>query len=128
LPDIISVAHIHAARVSVREQAAIIVERLRRVGQASFRTLTRDCDTTLLVVARFLALLEIYRDGLVTFDQPTPLGELYVRWIGDDDLDANSLREIDEFDTTEVQEFRTQLGDVDASEQVNDEIGDQPNE
>jgi segregation and condensation protein A len=89
LPDIISVAHIHAARVSVREQAAIIVERLRRVGQASFRTLTRDCDTTLLVVARFLALLEIYRDGLVTFDQPTPLGELYVRWIGDDDLDAN---------------------------------------
>ena len=128
LPDIISVAHIHAARVSVREQAAIIVERLRRVGQASFRTLTRDCDTTLLVVARFLALLEIYRDGLVTFDQPTPLGELYVRWIGDDDLDANSLREIDEFDTTEVQDFRTQLGDVEASEQVDDEIGDQPNE
>jgi segregation and condensation protein A len=128
LPDIISVAHIHAARVSVREQAAIVVERLRRVGQASFRTLTRDCDTTLLVVARFLALLEIYRDGLVTFDQPTPLGELYVRWIGDDDLDANSLREIDEFDSTEVQDFRTQLGDVEASEQVDDEIGDQPNE
>jgi segregation and condensation protein A len=128
LPDIISVAHIHAARVSVREQAAIIVERLRRVGQASFRTLTRDCDTTLLVVARFLALLEIYRDGLVTFDQPTPLGELYVRWVGDDDLDANLLREIDEFDSTEVQDFRTQLGDVEASEQVDDEIGDQPNE
>jgi segregation and condensation protein A len=128
LPDIISVAHIHAARVSVREQAAIVVERLRRVGQASFRTLTRDCDTTLLVVARFLALLEIYRDGLVTFDQPTPLGELYVRWIGDDDLDANSLREIDEFDSTEVQDFRTQLGDVEASEQVDDEIGDQSNE
>jgi segregation and condensation protein A len=128
LPDIISVAHIHAARVSVREQAAIIVERLRRVGQASFRTLTRDCDTTLLVVARFLALLEIYRDGLVTFDQPTPLGELYVRWIGEDDLDADSLREIDEFDSTEVQDFRTQLGDVEASEQVDDEIGDQPNE
>jgi segregation and condensation protein A len=128
LPDVISVAHIHAARVSVREQAAIIVERLRRVGQASFRTLTRDCDTTLLVVARFLALLEIYRDGLVTFDQPTPLGELYVRWIGDDDLDADSLREIDEFDSTEVQDFRTQLGDVEASEQVDDEIGEQPNE
>jgi segregation and condensation protein A len=128
LPDIISVAHIHAARVSVREQAAIIVERLRRVGQASFRTLTRDCDTTLLVVARFLALLEIYRDGLVTFDQPTPLGELYVRWIGNDDLDADSLREIDEFDTTEVQDFRTQLGTVEASEQVDNEIGEQPNE
>ena len=111
LPDVISVAHIHAARVSVREQAAIIVERLRRVGQASFKQLTRDCDTTLLVVARFLALLEIYRDGLVTFDQPTPLGELYVRWIGDDEIDIDALREIDEFETTQVEEFRNQLGE-----------------
>jgi segregation and condensation protein A len=118
LPDIISVAHIHAARVSVREQAAIIVERLRRMGQASFRTLTRDCDTTLLVVARFLALLEIYRDGVVTFDQPTPLGELYVRWIGDDNTDMSSLAEIDEFDTTEVEEFRTQIGDVSDDDQI----------
>ena len=118
LPDIISVAHIHAARVSVREQAAIIVERLRRMGQASFRTLTRDCDTTLLVVARFLALLEIYRDGVVTFDQPTPLGELYVRWIGDDNTDLSSLAEIDEFDTTEVEEFRTQIGDVSDDDQI----------
>jgi segregation and condensation protein A len=128
LPDVISVAHIHAARVSVREQAAIIVERLRRVGQASFRTLTRDCDTTLLVVARFLALLEIYRDGLISFDQPTPLGELYVRWIGDDDVNIDAMREIDEFDTTQVQDFRTQLGDVDVSEPLSDETGEMPNE
>jgi segregation and condensation protein A len=128
LPDVISVAHIHAARVSVREQAAIIVERLRRVGQASFRTLTRDCDTTLLVVARFLALLEIYRDGLVTFDQPTPLGELYVRWIGDDDLDVEAMREIDEFDSAEVQDFRTHLGDVEATDQLSDETSEALNE
>jgi segregation and condensation protein A len=128
LPDVISVAHIHAARVSVREQAAIIVERLRRVGQASFRTLTRDCDSTLLVVARFLALLEIYGDGLVTFDQPTPLGELYVRWIGDDDVDLDSMREIDEFDSTQVQDFRSQFGDVDSTKQVSDEKGNQTNE
>ena len=124
MPDIISVAHIHAARVSVREQAAIIVERLRRMGQASFRTLTRDCDTTLLVVARFLALLEIYRDGVVTFDQPTPLGVLYVRWIGDDDVDISALGEIDEFDSTEVEDFRSQIGDV----PVDDQIGENSNE
>ena len=122
LPDIISVAHIHAARVSVREQAAIIVERLRRVGQASFRNLTRDCDTTLLVVARFLALLEIYRDGLVTFDQPTPLGDLFVRWIGDDDINLESMREIDEFDSTQVQDFRSQIGDLEINEQVIEEL------
>mgnify|MGYP006283906965 CR=1 FL=1 len=114
LPAVISVAHIHEARVSVREQAAIIVDRLRRSGQATFSALTRDCDTTLLVVARFLALLEIYRDGVITFDQPTPLGELHVRWVGDDN--AVLRHEIDEFDTTDdefdasqVQEFREKL-------------------
>jgi segregation and condensation protein A len=75
-----------------------------------------------------LALLEIYRDGLVTFDQPTPLGELYVRWIGDDDVNIDAMREIDEFDSTQIQDFRTQLGDVDVSEPLSDETGDMPNE
>jgi hypothetical protein len=56
------------------------------------------------------------------------LGELYVRWIGDDEVNIDAMREIDEFDSTQVQDFRTQLGDVEASEQVDDEIGDQPNE
>ena len=110
LPEVISIAHIHAARVSVREQAAIIVERLRRVGHATFRSLTLDCDTTLLVVARFLALLEIYRDGVVLFDQPVPLGDLHIRWVGEEG--AAIAREIDEFDTTEVQEFRDEFADV----------------
>lgn len=114
LPPVISVAHIHEARVSVREQAAIIIDRLRRAGHATFSALTRDCDTTLLVVARFLALLEIYRDGVVVFEQPVPLGELQVRWVGD--ADAVLGHDIDEFDTTQdefaasqVQEFRERL-------------------
>jgi segregation and condensation protein A len=119
LPEVISVAHIHAARVSVREQAAIIVERLRRMGNATFKTLTRDCDTTLLVVARFLALLEIYRDGVVLFDQPTPLGDLHIRWVGDDKVDLN--REIDEFDSGVVDEdfelAAVDDGDSDSSNQ-----------
>lgn len=99
VPEMVSVAHIHAPKVSVREQAAILVERLRRVGTATFRSLTRDCDSTLLVVARFLALLEIYRDGVVLFDQPTPLGDLHVRWVGD--ADTTLSRQIDEFDTSD---------------------------
>ncbi|HSN12245.1 MAG TPA: segregation/condensation protein A [Propionibacteriaceae bacterium] len=78
----VGVAHIHAVRVSVREQAAVLVDRLRRHPSATFRSLTSDCDTTLLVVARFLALLELYRDGSVAFDQVSPLGELHVRWTG----------------------------------------------
>jgi segregation and condensation protein A len=78
----VGVGHIHAVRVSVREQAAILVDRLRRHPSATFRSLTSDCESTLLVVARFLALLELYRDGSVAFDQVSPLGELHVRWTG----------------------------------------------
>ena len=96
--EIVSVAHIHAPQVSIHEQAAIIVERLRRVGTATFKSLTRDCDTTLLIVARFLALLEIYRDGIILFDQPSPLGELTVRWIGDET--SQIRQDIDEFDSS----------------------------
>jgi len=78
----VGVGHIHTVRVSVREQAAILVDRLRRHPSATFRSLTSDCDSTLLVVARFLALLELYRDGSVAFDQVSPLGELHIRWTG----------------------------------------------
>ncbi|MGH8773798.1 MAG: segregation and condensation protein A [Jiangellaceae bacterium] len=83
-PQTIGTAHLHEARVSVREQAAVLVERLRRSRSATFRALSADCPTTLHVVARFLALLELYRDRVVSFEQLTPLGELTVRWSGDD--------------------------------------------
>jgi segregation and condensation protein A len=93
----VTLAHIHAARVSVREQAAIVVERLRRAGAMTFRALCGDSPDTLTTVARFLSLLELFREGAVGFDQVTPLGELTVRWTGDDDVDAEELV-TDEFD------------------------------
>jgi segregation and condensation protein A len=55
--------------------------RLRRLGRATFRRLSADCLGTYEVVARFLALLELYREGNVSFDQVTALGELYVTWV-----------------------------------------------
>ncbi|MDX6200847.1 MAG: segregation and condensation protein [Frankiales bacterium] len=81
----VSVDHIHAPMVSVREHAAMLSERLRRLGGGSFRSLCQDCESTLEIVARFLALLEMYREGQVAFDQVTPLGELHVRWTGGDE-------------------------------------------
>jgi len=78
----VSLTHVYAPQVSVREQAVVLAALLRRAGTATFRALTDDCDTTLLVVARFLALLDLYRDGAVSFDQVDPLGELQVRWVG----------------------------------------------
>ncbi|WP_374936256.1 segregation and condensation protein A [Streptomyces sp. SM1] len=78
------VDHIHAPLVSVQEQAGIVVARLKELGEASFRSLVEDTDDTLTVVARFLALLELYREKAVALDQETALGELTVRWTGGD--------------------------------------------
>jgi segregation and condensation protein A len=83
----VTLHHIHAARVSVREQAALVVDRLRRNGAMTFRALCGDSPDTLTTVARFLSLLELFREGAVGFDQVSPLGELTVRWTGSDDAD-----------------------------------------
>jgi segregation and condensation protein A len=74
--------HVHVPRVSVREHMAVIRDRLRRHGAMTFRSLVAECNSTLEVVARFLGLLELYRDGVVAFDQAAALAELRVRWTG----------------------------------------------
>ncbi|MFJ2701030.1 segregation/condensation protein A [Streptomyces rochei] len=78
------VEHIHAPLVSVQEQAGVVVARLKELGEASFRVLVEDTEDTLTVVARFLALLELYREKAVALDQETALGDLLVRWTGGD--------------------------------------------
>lgn len=80
--ELVAVDHVHGGTVSVREQTALLHERLRRSGGASFRHLTADCAGTLEVVARFLGLLELFREGLVAFEQAEALAELHVRWTG----------------------------------------------
>jgi segregation and condensation protein A len=105
----VGLGHIHVQRVSVREQAAIIVERLRRVGTTTFRALTQDCDTTLLIVGRFLALLELYREQAVLFEQITPLGDLTVRWVGQNEGDIDVT---DEFDVERDVDAETQADEI----------------
>ncbi|MGH3277590.1 MAG: segregation and condensation protein A [Trebonia sp.] len=88
-PPTVSVDHIHAAFVSIREQAILIASRLRGLGRASFRQLSSGPSLSgtggnYEVVASFLALLELYREDVVTFEQVSPLGELYVTWTGGD--------------------------------------------
>ncbi|KDQ66383.1 segregation/condensation protein A [Streptomyces sp. NTK 937] len=96
------VDHIHAPLVSVREQAEVVVARLRAEGETSFRALTEDAPDTLTVVARFLALLELYREKAVALDQEEALGELLVRWAG---AEGTEPLVTDEFDQ-EVREAR----------------------
>lgn len=78
------VDHIHAPLVSVREQAGLVVAMLRARGEATFQELTEDAADTLTVVARFLALLELYREKAVVLDQEEALKTLTVRWSGGD--------------------------------------------
>src|SRR4029450_13701851 len=79
VPEVVNVSHLHAPAVSVAEQLLLVRNHLARAGTASFRALTADCDHTLEVVARFLALLELYRQQRVGFEQLTPLGERNIR-------------------------------------------------
>lgn len=90
------VDHIHAPLVSVREQAGLVVALLRERGEVSFLALTEDAGDTLTVVARFLALLELYRERAVALDQEEALGTLMVRWTGGDGDEAPAVT--DEFD------------------------------
>ena len=92
----VGVDHLHAPAVSVREQAALIVARLRESRSCSFRTLVADAEGTLVIVARFLALLELFHESVISFDQPEALGELVVRWIGQDDGEVGVSDEFDE--------------------------------
>ncbi len=83
-PPVVSTDHIHAAFVSIREQAVLISGRLRELERASFRQLSAGATGNYEIVASFLALLELYREDVISFDQVTPLGELYVSWTGGD--------------------------------------------
>jgi segregation and condensation protein A len=93
---VLGLTHLHANRVSVREQAVTMVERLRRTTTMSFRALVADSPDMLTTVARFLALLELFREGAVAFDQVTALGELNVRWTGSADGEFEVGDEYDE--------------------------------
>jgi segregation and condensation protein A len=105
----VSLEHAHGGTVSVREQTAMLRERLQRTGSGSFRALTADCQGTLEVVARFLGLLELYREGLVAFEQVEALGDLHVRWTGGTSTDVGSQAgaEWDESDAPPAEEGST---------------------
>jgi segregation and condensation protein A len=79
-PPVVSTDHLHIPRTSVREQAEILALRLRDLRRATFRQLSADCAGTFEVVARFLAVLELFRDSRITLDQVVPLGDLYISW------------------------------------------------
>lgn len=91
----LNLGHIHAPTVSVREQAAIVISILRTHGTSTFRQIAKDAPDTMTRVARFLSLLELFREGVVAFDQMQPLGELTIRWTGDEDTEVEITDEFE---------------------------------
>ena len=100
-PPVVAVEHLHTALVSVTEESKRVVEALRRSRTLSFRNLCQDADSTLVIVARFLALLDLYRQGNLRFEQVVALGELQISWTG---ADEGEIETTDEFDIPVVLE------------------------
>lgn len=98
---VLSTDHLHLPMVSVAAEASLVIDQLRRLKRATFRALVADAPNTLVVVARFLALLELYREGQIRFEQVVALGELQVTWTGSD---SGEVRVSDEFDQPVTEE------------------------
>ena len=94
-PPVVAVQHLHGSLVSVAEESKRVVEALRAGRTLSFRNLISDADSTLVVVARFLALLDLYRQGVLRFDQVMALGELQISWTGSDSGEIEATNEFD---------------------------------
>jgi segregation and condensation protein A len=94
-PPVVAVQHLHTSLVSVTEESKRVVEALRAGRTVSFRNLVADADSTLVVVARFLALLDLYRQGVLRFEQVMALGDLQISWTGSD---SGEIEATDEFD------------------------------
>ncbi len=107
---VVSLQHLHIALVSVAEESKMVVEALRHSKTLSFRKLISDADSTQVVVARFLALLDLYRQGVLRFDQVIAMGELQISWTGSLEGEVEIT---DEFDIPVVLEMEdsTESGD-----------------
>jgi len=98
---VVSVEHLHFPLVSVAEESRLVVEALRRSKSLSFRNLVFDAENTSVVVARFLALLDLYRQGVLRFDQVIAMGELQISWTGSE---SGEVEITDEFDMPVISE------------------------
>jgi segregation and condensation protein A len=111
-PPVVSVAHVHANAVTVRDQARLLMGRLQRSGEARFTDLIDDAPDRIHVVARFLAVLELFREGLVAFEQPVPMAGLLIRWTGDAAGQVELGEAFDEFDEVPAGSDQARVGEM----------------
>ena len=126
---VVAVEHLHSALVSVSEESKLVVDALRKGRTVSFRSLIHEADSTLVVVARFLALLDLYRQGALRFEQVVALGELQISWVGSDEGDILATSEFDipvseQYPEEEVEGSAGENPqvEVETTEEIDDEI------
>ncbi|MEX0983469.1 MAG: segregation/condensation protein A [Actinomycetota bacterium] len=83
-PPMLDLSHVTPVRYTVAEAMTAVEERIQMLPGAltSFRELVADCEERIHVVVRFLALLELYREGKVDIQQASTFGEIEVGWTG----------------------------------------------
>jgi segregation and condensation protein A len=123
-PPVVAVEHLHSALVSVAEESRLVVEALRKGRTVSFRNLIQGADSTLVVVARFLALLDLYRQGALRFEQVIALGELQISWVGSDEGEILVTDEFDipaVFDETVEEEITPVISEISSENETEEE-------
>lgn len=94
----IDLDHVAPIRASVTDAVAELLEELPIAGTISFRALTGDLVERLDVVVRFLAVLELFKQGFVDLDQPRSFGDIQIVWLGRDRSELEELATVDAYD------------------------------
>ena len=87
-PPTVDMTHVQPVRMSVGEALAELLATIPTSGSTTFREITAGIDGGIDLVVRFLAVLELYKQGLVELDQASTFGELRITWLGGDDSRA----------------------------------------
>jgi segregation and condensation protein A len=95
---VVSIEHIHSVRISVTEAVEELLDELPRMGRVTFRRLTEELVDRLEIVVRFLAVLELFKQGFVELDQPAAFGDIDIVWVGSPALGVADLAGIDTYD------------------------------
>jgi segregation and condensation protein A len=94
---IVDLFHVNPIKITVADAVAELIDELPRVGRISFRRLTADLAERIEVIVRFLAVLELFKQGYVEVDQPERFGDIEVIWSAPDDVEVESIL-IDAYD------------------------------
>jgi len=97
-PTSIDLFHVAPIRASVADALMEMLDTLPKLGKVTFRQITEAIYDRIEVVVRFLAILELYKQGRVTLEQSDRFGEIEVQWIAGDDTGFEAVLQIDDYE------------------------------